>query len=209
MPEYKGFKYVYSSGQIDDIFVKMANSGRPDKLTITYVQKTWNLSNAQYSAVIDLLKGMQFLDNSGAPLDLYNEFQNSKLSKKAIATGVINAYPGLFKAYPKANELSKDDLIGYFKQHTGAEDSVLKKIYDTFKKLCGLGDFSGEITPALEGSTGKLFHSGGKKQPTVTPIPITMNIQIVIPNDATEEQYDKIFSSIKKFLTPTQQQDEE
>lgn len=43
-----------------------------------------------------------------------------------------------------------------------------------------------------------------KKPPKVseTPpvIPITMNIQIVIPSDATAEKYDEIFSAIKKNL---------
>ena len=40
------------------------------------------------------------------------------------------------------------------------------------------------------------------QRPTATSpaIPITMNIQIVIPSDATAEQYDNIFSNIKKYL---------
>src|SRR5258706_9299775 len=209
MTEFKGFKYVYSPGQIDDIFEKIRTTGRPEKVTITHIQKSWLLKNAQYSAVIDLLKGMQFLDSSGAPLQLYNEFQNKNLAKKAIAKGARNAYPELFNTYHNPNELSKEDLEGYIKQHTGAEASVLAKIYGTIKKLCTLGDFSEETEPSSGGSKGKMFHTGEKQQSLSSPIPITMNIQIVIPNDATEDQYDKIFSSIKKFLMPNQQQDEE
>lgn len=209
MPEVKGYKYVYSVGQIDTILDKVRGTGRPDKLTFSYVEKVWLLSSGQYSAVLDVLKSMQFLDNAGAPLPLYSEYQNKNLSKKALAKGIKNAYPDLFKAYPKANELSKEDLEGYFKQHTGAEEAVLTKIYGTFRKLCSLADFSDDSVPVDDDKSRHLpivKHSGSGFSST---IPITMNIQIVIPNDATEEQYDKIFSSIKRFLTPTQQSDEE
>ncbi|MBK9925418.1 MAG: DUF5343 domain-containing protein [Anaerolineales bacterium] len=211
MPEKNGFKYVYAVSHIDDILGKVASTGRPDKLTITYVQKSWNLSNAQYSAVLDILRTMEFIDSVGTPLPLYSEYQNDKLSKKVLAKGVRSAYPDLFKAYPKANELSKGDLEGYFRQHSGADEAVLTKIYGTFKKLCSLADFSDNSSSSEPTDAGKkgytpvVRHQGG----SYSPIPITMNIQIVIPNDASEEQYDKIFSSIKKFMTPPQQPDEE
>ena len=196
MPENKGFKYAYSVGQIDDIFEKMRNTGRPDKLTIGYVQNTWVLKNAQYSAIIDILKAMQFLTSDGTPTDLYGEFQNKNLAKKAIAKGTRNAYPTLFKAYPNAQNLSKDDLEGYLKQQTGADASVVSKIYGTIKRLMSLADFDGDVTEDRKDPV----HKPNAGSNHINSIPITMNIQIVIPNDATPEQYDVIFSSIKKNL---------
>jgi hypothetical protein len=197
MPETKGFKYVYSVGQIDDVLEKIKDTGRPDKLTITYIQNTWLLKNAQYSSVIELLKSMDFLTPDGAPTDSYAKFQNPGLSGKVLAEGVKKAYPSLFKAYPNAQDMPKEKLEGYIKQHTGADKSVVDKIYGTIKRLCSLGDFSAVSTPST-------LSAQPASQPPVSPpnlpIPITMNIQIVIPSDATAEQYDKIFSSIKKNL---------
>ena len=198
MPESNGYKYAYSVGQIDQVLEKIKDTGRPDKLTTGYMKNTWLLKNAQFSAVLDILKGMQFISSDGSPTDLYAKFQNDSLSKEAIAEGVLNAYPDLFKAYPKAFQLSKDELQGYIKQQTGADSSVISKIYGTIKKLISHGDFNGGQIAPKESNSG----SGQRKvnAQNMGSIPITMNIQIVIPSDATPEQYDKIFSSIKKNL---------
>jgi hypothetical protein len=197
MPEVQGFKYVYSVGQINDILNKIKETGRPDKLTLTYAQNTWLLKNAQYTAVIDILKDMGFLASDGTPTDMYAKFQNPEYSGQILAQGIKRAYPSLFKAYPKAQEMPKESLEGFIKQHTGADKSVVDKIYGTIKRLCSLANFSIESTPG--GPSGSTT-SNQPGSSDFLPIPITMNIQIVIPSDATAEQYDKIFSSIKKNL---------
>jgi hypothetical protein len=197
MPEVKGFKYAYSVGQINDILNKIKETGRPDKLTLTYVQNSWLLKNAQYTSVLDILKDMGFLTPDGTPTDMYAEFQNPEHSNRILAEGVRKVYPSLFKAYPKAQEMPKEKLEGFIKQHTGADKTVVEKIYGTIKRLCSLADFSSVST------SGSSSASTAAQQPAPSaslPIPITMNIQIVIPSDATADQYDKIFSSIKKNL---------
>jgi hypothetical protein len=88
MPEVKGFKYAYSVGQINDLLDKIKETGRPDKLTLTYVQNTWLLKNAQYTAVIDILKDMGFLAPDGIPTDMYAQFQNPEHSGQLLAQGV-------------------------------------------------------------------------------------------------------------------------
>jgi hypothetical protein len=197
MPKVKGFTYVYSVGQINDILNKIKETGRPDKLTLTYVQNTWLLKNAQYSAVLNILEDMGFLAADGTPTDVYAEFQNPDHSGRVLAEGIKKAYPTLFKAYPNAQDMPKEKLEGYIRQHTGADKAVIDKIYGTIKRLCLLADFS-----AVSSST--TTSGSATSQPpassTNLAIPITMNIQIVIPSDATAEQYDKIFSSIKKNL---------
>jgi len=198
MPGQFGFKYVYVAKHINDVLAKVRDTGRPDKLNNDYMQHVWLLKDAKMSAVLDILKDMGFVDGNGIPTELYAEYQNPSLSKKALAKGLKKAYPELFKAYPNAHKLEKETIIGYFKQRTGAEKAVLDKIVTTFTTFCSLADFSTEAVPPSS------THESVTEEPkpsTSTLIPITMNIQIVIPSDATTEQYDRIFSSIKKFLT--------
>jgi hypothetical protein len=129
-------------------------------------------------------------------LEPYAEFQNPEHSKRVLADGIKKAYSPLFKAYPNAHELPKEKLEGYIKQQTGADPSVVAKIYGTIKRFCSHADFNlgnSSSPPTPIGSTSQA-------PTTVNSIPITMNIQIVIPSDATAEQYDKIFTSIKKNL---------
>jgi len=198
MPGQLGFKYVYIAKHIIYVLAKVRDTGRPDKLTNSYMQDVWLLKDAKMSAVLDILKDMEFVDGNGIPTELYAEYQNSSLSKKALAKGIKKAYPELFKAYPNANNLEKGTVTGYFKQRTGAEKAVLDKIVTTFTTFCSLADFSTEAVSPPSATTAA---ADEPKLSTSTLIPITMNIQIVIPSDATSEQYDRIFSSIKKFLT--------
>lgn len=206
MPKSGEFNYVYSVGQIDQMLNKIKSTGRPDKLTLSYAQKTWVLKNAQFSAVIDLLKKMKFIASDGTPTELYAEFQNQKFEKTALGKGAINAFPQLFKAFPDAQNLGKDDLQGYLKQQTGADDSVVQKIYGTIKRLCSLSEFTGlnSTSPQIQNTPNDTTSSTPNQLPNNNfgnnMLPITMNIELVIPSDATPETYDQIFSSIKKHL---------
>ena len=205
MPKNGDYTYVYSAGQISQVLDKIKSTGRPDKLTTTYVKDTWVLKNAQFSAVVELLKDMKFLNSDGTPTELYAEFQNPNLEKVALAKGTKNAYNKLFKAYPNAQNLSKSELEGYLKQQTGADGSVVSKIYGTVKKLMSLSDFthSAMLTHEKKQSTSSNHPDSEKSNSNdknINQIPITMNIQIVIPSDASAETYDKIFASIKKHL---------
>lgn len=200
MPGKKGFKYVYSADHINHILKKITETGRPDKLTMPYLRDTWLLKNAQYSAVLDILRDMDFIDSSGVPTSLYAEYQNPAKAKKALAKGIKNAYSQLFKAYPNAYSLDKVTLDGYIKQHTGAEKAVLDKISKTFRSICSLAEFNGEGPEEVDKEESKKKIGEKPFGAAETLVPITMNIQIVIPSDATEGQYDKIFSSLRKFL---------
>lgn len=205
MPKSGEFTYVYSVGQIDQMLKKIKATGRPDKLTTTYAKNTWVLKNAQFSAVIDLLKDMKFLSSDGTPTSLYAEFQNPNLEKTTLGKGTVNAFPQLFKAFPNAQDLGKDDLSGYLKQQTGADDSVILKVYGTIKKLFTLSDFSTSskdisMTQTQSANSSIIANPQPSNQFGSNMLPITMNIEIVIPSDATAEKYDQIFASIKKHL---------
>lgn len=201
MPQVGDYIYTYATGQIDKVLDKIASTGRPDKLTVAYLRDTWLLKNAQYGSVLDLLKKMEFIDDNGIPTDKYGQYQNTTIRNETLVSGITFAYKKLFKAYPNANELSREDLKGYFKQHTGKDDSIVKKLVTTFSHICSKANFnhdSNQLTNEPQKNKG----AGPKLQSQLqSGIPITMNIQIVIPNDATPEQYDNIFSSIKKHFS--------
>ena len=77
MPGQLGFKYVYVAKHINDVLAKVHNTGRPDKLTFAYMRDDWLLKDAKYSAVLDLFKDMDFVDDAGVPTTTYAEYQNA------------------------------------------------------------------------------------------------------------------------------------
>lgn len=203
MPGDKGFRYVYSVSQITKVLEKIRTTGRPDKLTFPYIRDTWLLKNAQYSDVLVILRDMQFIDSSGIPTSLYAEYQNPTLAKKALAKGIRNAYPELFKAYPVAQTLPKEQLEGYFMQQTGKAGSVLEKMVSSFRTLCSYADFTVvEVAPkepvpqykGVEGEEGRV-----KLEPR-----IQLNIEIHIAADTPDDKIETIFKNMKTYLLPNE-----
>ncbi len=203
MPGTQGFKYIYSKKHLSDVLVKIQETGRPEKLTITHAMNTWLLKDAKYSAVIDLLRDMKFIDDKGVPLDLYKEYQNKPLAKKALSKGIKNAYPDLLKDYPKAYELSRENLEGYISQHTGFDKSVVDKIVTTFLELCSLADFSDETSATLKTEIPSgISESAESTTSVINPsFPnIHIDIQIHLSPETSPEQIDKFFESMAKHI---------
>lgn len=202
MPGKIGFRYVYSPSHITNILKKIRETNRPPKLTTTHITKNWLLKNDQYSACIDILKDMEFLDASGIPTTLYAQYQGGK-HKTVLAQGVRIAYKNIFDVYPNANELDKKDIEDYFKTQTGITTSVLDKMVSTFTTLCGLAEFAevseeqkeGKKPPVTDetqkGTNGKTY----KIEPN-----IQVNIGINIASDTPDEKIKVIFENMKKYL---------
>ncbi len=199
----KGFRYVYSTLQIKILLDKIKETNRPPKLNFPYARDNWLLKNSQYSAVIEILKDMDFIDNSGIPTSLYAEYQNSNLAKVALAKGIKNAYPQLFNVYNNAQSLPKDTIEGFFTQQTGKTGSVLEKMISTFKALCNLADFSDtqvkekevEATEVHKSSEVKKVRHEIELEPN-----IHINIGINIAADTPDDKIKVIFENMKKYL---------
>lgn len=203
MPGTKGFRYVYSPVQITKILEKIRTTGRPNKLTFPYLRDTWLLKNKQYMEVVTLLKDMEFLDGSGGPKELYAEYQNPSVAKQALAKGIRNAYPELFKAYPNAQSLPKTDLEGYFRQQTGKAGSVLDKILSTFRALCSHADFGG-VAAIEEKPTRKYEREEAVEERVRVEPRIQLNIEIHIAADTPDGKIETIFKHMKQYLLPNE-----
>jgi hypothetical protein len=203
MPGTKGFRYVYAPAQINKLLNKVQSTGRPDKLTFPYIRDTWLLKNKQYQEVISLLKDMEFLDSSSVPTKLYAEYQNPSAAKQALAKGIQNAYPELFKAYPNAQSLPKPELEGYFRQQTGKAGSVLDKILSTFLALCSKADFAG-VGVAPEEPPPKYRREGAEEGRVKVEPKIQLNIEIHIAPDTPDDKIETIFKNMKKYLLPNE-----
>jgi len=203
MPGNKGFRYVYSPVHITKVLEKIRTTGRPDKLTFPYLRDTWLLKNKQYMEVVTLLKDMEFLDSSGTPQKPYAEYQNPSVAKQALAKGIQNAYPDLFKAYPNAQSLSKADLEGYFRQQTGKAGSVLSKTLSTFQALCSHADFGG-VGVAPEEPSPKYRRREAEEGGVKVEPKIQLNIEIHIAPDTPDDKIEKIFKNMKQYLLPNE-----
>ena len=146
---------------------------------------------------------MGFIDNAGIPTGLYAEYQNPNLAKQALANGIRNAYPQLFKAFPSPQSLPKTDLEGYFRQQTGKAGSVLDKILSTFRTLCSQADFAG-VGVEPEKQPPKYIREEAEEGRVKVEPKIQLNIEIHIAPDTPDDKIETIFKNMKKYLLPNE-----
>ncbi len=203
MPGKIGYRYVYSPSHIINILKKIRETNRPPKLTTTHITKNWLLKNDQYSACIDILKDMEFLDTAGIPTNLYAQYQGGKY-KIVLGQGIKIAYKHIFDVYRNANELDKKDIEDYFKTQTGITTSVLDKMVSTFTTLCSLAEFSVETESIQPESTKEETIEAKREQKIVHNLDlepnIIVNIGINIASDTNADTIKLIFENMKKYL---------
>ncbi|MHB0877652.1 MAG: DUF5343 domain-containing protein [Anaerolineae bacterium] len=203
--------YVPNPAVVTRFFDKLPNVGAPGSVDAKWLSQVGFKTSNDY-ALIGLLEFLGFVDSSGKPTDLWSAYRNKSQSRRVMAQAIRSAYAELYSTYPDAGELDDSTLLDFFRQATKLGESTLSRVLHTFCKLVALADMDAACPPEATKGT----KPDGESEPppaavaaepkhkpkrSVEPLlPISMNIQIVIPSDASEAQYDAIFSSIKRNL---------
>lgn len=202
-------KYSTVPGKIKTLFKKIRTTGVPPT-----VDKKWlgsiGLTKSSDASLLSILKFLKFVDDSGKPMEIWNECRSSNKSKSVIGKVVRKAYSGLFNTYPNAHVQSEEDVKNYMLSRTGKSERVIELMYQTFSNLCSLGDFTGRPEPKKGDETEK-----PKEEPEQTsdemdiekiykgfgePVTININIQLTLPETKDIEVYNKFFESLQKYL---------
>lgn len=205
------FLYSPNPNTLPKFFAKMQDVGMPNtKVTAKWLSGLgFKGPNDRY--VIGILKSLGFTDGLSMPTGKWQAYRNKGQARAVMAQAIREGYSLLFVTYPDAYKRENEALRDFFGTHSAVGAKTISYMVNTFKTLAELADFEA-APPAIPDQVDQAepltpLPTLTKQTATMAPptnaalIPITMNIQIVIPSDASSEQYDKIFSSIKKFLT--------
>jgi hypothetical protein len=192
--------YLYTVKDLDKKFEAIQRAQVPERFTHNFL-RSLGFKGTNDRALINVLKGLGFLDANSVPTQAYREYRDRKNSRSILARQIRQAYRGLFLADENAQNLSVDDAKGKFATLTGKDDSVVKKMASTFKALTGLADFRGipqiespaidepVVSPALE-----------KITPRPNSLAFAHSIYINLPATRDVAVYDAIFKSIREHL---------
>lgn len=99
--------------------------------------ETLSYSDPNDLLVIRILKDFQIIDNNGKPDVYFEEFQNPKTTKRALAKGLISAYEGIFDQDSSIHKHSDEKVKELFDQHFKGQktDLIIKYISGTFCKV--------------------------------------------------------------------------
>ena len=215
--------YMTSRKRVPEIFEAMKVAQAPERFSTRFLEQLEFKAKGD-RLVINVLKALGFLDETGKPVGRYYEFLDQTQSERVLAEGIREAYGDLFAVNVNAQDLSKNEIVGKMKTLSQGRYShaVLGHMADTFLTLCKIGDFSDPLgrSPAAEIGDGDAAEGEEDDEPPpeepkspggsgFPPSPgsrvdiggLVYNIQIVLPETRDAGVYDALFRSLKEHLT--------
>lgn len=200
--------YLSSNRNVEKLFATIAAAKVPERFTQDFLLGTIGLKGSNDRQLIAMLKNLGFLDQSGAPTAAYRLLKSADTAPTAIADGIRRAYAPLFAANESAHALAPEKLKGLVAQVAGTDDGMTGRIFQTLQALLKCADFSSGPSPAAPPSS-----PNGVDEDREVDAPVSTsrsgpprglrpefhyNIQVHLPNNATEEVYLNIFNALRK-----------
>ena len=201
----------YMSGNFSKIpqyFETIMNAQAPEKFTVKFL-KDLGFTSSTDIQFINVLKALDFLDDSGAPTEQYYKLFDQSDAKGIIAQQIRKAYADLFALNMKAQNMSTEELKGKFKQLTGGQksDSTLRQMVNTFINLCAYAEWTeiqGSPLPnhSVQDATESLEEHKDENDVYMESRKFDLNYDIHIHLPATRDQsvYDALFASLAKHI---------
>jgi hypothetical protein len=199
------FPYINNPASLRKFLEKIRTVGVPDKVSIVYLNSL-GFKSTNDRPIIPILKFLEFVDSSGVPKPLWQQYRPKETAGAVLAAAIRKAYGELFSTYPDAARKDNEALRNFFSTHTKVGEATLNLIVRTFKTLCEVGDFAAE-PPELDSIDLKALAADKEKGLTLTGKFKTqtgpaININIQLQLQATEDPkvYDNFFAAMKKHL---------
>ncbi len=196
------YPYMISNNKIAPIIDKIQQAARPQKFTQEFL-RSLGFQSTNDRAFIPLFKKLGFLADDGTPTALYDQLKDATSTKSILAVQIKELYSELYAINTEIHKSTEADIKGAISRVTGKDADGVGRIYNTFKTLCGIADFSQTVptaTPAKE-------EKGLDDPAPIDSAPVALrpsefhyNIQIHLPATNDISVYNAIFKSLKENL---------
>lgn len=212
--------YLTSVKNVEAFFETIKSAKAPERFTTRFLANL-GFKNTNDRLLISMMKALGFLDENGAPTQRYFNYLDDSQSTAVITEGIEEAYEDLFRLNTRADQMSKQELVGKLKSLTEGKKSerVIEAMATTFQALTKLGDFSDSHTrqdKKEENSAEKKiteksqnFENNLQNSQPIEDISlrkgsfldsVTYRIEINLPPSRDKAVYDAIFRSLKEHL---------
>lgn len=202
------YPYTQNVGSLVGVIKAIGSHGIPDKFS-TRELPIWGYKSSNDRSIIGVLKHIGFIDQSGTPQQLWRDARTNPAL--AAAKGTRAGYAELFKTFPDAHRKDAEALTNFFKAKTSVGDAAIKQMVATFRALAQFGEFDGidaaspesvEPTSAApsNAASSNATSAVSRQISGAGGMTINLNVELVVPTDATGDVYDKFFAAMKKHL---------
>ena len=205
--------YLTSFKNTADILQAIVAAQAPERFTIKFLEGL-GYPSSNDRAMINVLKALGFLDDSGVPKKRYHQFLDQTQSGVVLSQSIREAYADLFRVNKNANTLAAPEVKNKMKTLSeGAyTDRVLSQMSGTFTTLVKVADFSAEPTktpdPEVQDDTAdeeEIVVEEEKKSPRRNTSrsrigDFVYTINIVLPESTNPAVYDALFKALREHL---------
>jgi len=198
--------YLASPGIVDTAFRRIKEAATPERFTNDFVSAVLRMRGGAGRSIPPFLKKLGLLNTDGTPTALYHRFRNESSYGSAVAEASRTGYRPLYRANEYAHEVNDAELKGLILEVTGLErdNSVAKKIFSTFKKLCSHAVFDEAPDVQEPTATGEAAAPGVPATRAVGAGGRAMNLSYTInlnlPPSTNIEVFNAIFKSLREHL---------
>lgn len=193
--------------KIPSYFDTLITAKAPEKFTIKFFENLGFKSSTD-RLFINVLKMLNFLDDSGTPTSRYFDFLDQSKSKYVVSEGIKEAYKDLFDLNINAHQLSRQEIEGKFKTLTEGKKSqnTIQQMVSTFKALCEYANWN-DVTidrDVVEEEAYNITTTSDAPQNTIVKtgrtIDLNYDIHIHLPVTRDQAVYDALFASLAKHI---------
>ena len=199
--------YLLRTKNLDAMLRAIRGAQAPDKFTVKFLEQL-GFKSTNDRSIIGVLKGLNFIDEAGAPKQRYYEYLDETQYKVILGQAIQDAYADLFKVNSKANELAQTEVKNKLKTLTQGSkgEAVLAKMAMTFTTLCKHATFGAapvvKKTPDEQAETKE----EGKKQADDAdekkhrPMNLSYVSNIELPASRDPAVYEALFRALKEHI---------
>ena len=136
-----GIPHTKSPDLIPKVLHLIQSRPIPAKVDAEYLQSAGLIAKDDRN-LVSLLKGLQFITQSGKPTERWAAYRVKPKAPRELASDVRVSYAELFTAHPNAPHISDEAIAKVVRNATKFNDADVHNAVETFRTLCQQADFS-------------------------------------------------------------------
>lgn len=202
-----GLPYTSSPGVLKRVLEKIPTSEKPGIFNTDFLGTVMGATGGAARPIIPILKATGLLSQTGAPTELYAQFQTDAGRAAAALQASRNGFGEIFRRNQYAHKADEPALIDVIVAITGLpkKEGIVRYILTTFQAFQDYAKLAREDAGSEDqGESGQSYdgppppadqNSGGGGR-----LQLAYNINVMLPETTNVEVYNAIFRSLKANL---------
>jgi hypothetical protein len=204
--------YLTTFSKTAEILQAIQSAQAPERFTQKFLEGL-GFPSSNDRTMINVLKALGFLDDSGVPTKRYHQYLDQTQSAVILAEGIREAYSDLFRVNINADKMSNTEVKNKMKTLSEGHytDRVLSQMSGTFSTLVKSADFNGKPAPleTEDDDSGRVEqedenvdqrHDRRRIEGRSRIGDLVYTINIVLPESRDPAVYDALFKSLREHL---------